>query len=97
VVFVERLHTSLLDRKQAAAAASATTGTTGTTAPNPTSTCAETPPLVPGPTHVFRETWLRLEEPHDNNSIDIEQLIVQELLKRHDAWIRGGENNVQGA
>jgi len=37
----------------------------------------------------YTETWLILEE-KDRNSVEIEEGMVDRLVKMHDAWIEGG-------
>lgn len=37
----------------------------------------------------FTENWLRLEE-KDRNVVEIEEGIVERLVKMHDAWIEAG-------
>jgi len=40
----------------------------------------------------FTESWLILEE-KDRNSVEIEEGIVERLVKMHDAWIEAGRRN----
>lgn len=49
----------------------------------------------PGAEDEYKETWLRLEDlpskPAGGEEVEIEEVIIQELVKRHNHWIESAQ------